>query len=208
MTILIGQIVGCLLVAAAIGGAVGWLLRNLSATSLKQQYLELNSALRSKEQALQTALYDLKVKASAMQILESNIKSAEALMCSTQQELSGRNERLQALQEELAVRTQRLTVLEAEEASVRRRASEYDAAAAAQTEEVSRIAPTRQPTGRPGATNRRAGTSHPTASGARGNTDTVGNKICPDPQATRRTDRQVTKTTRGTGPTPSPAPAR
>jgi len=136
MTILIGQIVGCLLVAAGIGGAVGWLLRNLSATSLRQQYLELNSALRSKEQALQTALYDLKVKASAMQILESKISSAEALVCSTQQELSARNDRLQALQEELAVRTQRLTVLEAEEASVRRRASEYDAVAAAQAEEV------------------------------------------------------------------------
>ncbi len=144
MTILIGQIVGCLLVAAAIGGAVGWLLRNLSATSLKQQYRELNTALRSKEQALQTALYDLKVKASAMQILESNINSAEALICSTQQELSGRNERLQTLQEELAVRTQRLTVLEAEEASVRRRASEYDAAAAAQAEEVQQFHLARQ----------------------------------------------------------------
>ena len=136
MTILIGQIVGCLLVAGGIGVAVGWLLRNLSAGSLKQQYLELNGALRSKEQALQTALYDLKVKASAMQILESNIMSAEALVRSTQQELSARNERLQAIQAELAVRTKRLTALEAEEASVRRRASEYDAAAAAQAEEV------------------------------------------------------------------------
>ena len=144
MTILIGQIVGCLLVAAAIGGSVGWLLRNLSAASLKQQYLELNGALRSKEQALQTALYDLKVKASAMQILESNINSADALVCATQQELSGRNERLQALQEELAVRTQRLRVLEAEEASVRRRASEYDAAAAAQAEEVQQFHLARQ----------------------------------------------------------------
>lgn len=144
MTSLIGQIVGCLLVAAAIGGAVGWLLRNLSAASLKQQYLELNSALRSKEQALQTALYDLKVKASAMQISESNIMTAEALVCSTQQELSARNERLQALQEELAVRTQRLTALEAEEASVRRRASEYDAAAAALAEEVHQFHLTRQ----------------------------------------------------------------
>ena len=144
MTILIGQIVGCLLVAAAIGGAVGWLLRNLSAASLKQQYLELNSALRSKEQALQTALYDLKVKASAMQILESNIISTEALVRSTQQELSARNERLQVLQEELAVRTKRLTALEAEEASVRRRASEYDAAAAAQAEEVQQFHLARQ----------------------------------------------------------------
>jgi chromosome segregation ATPase len=136
MTILIGQIMGCLLVAAAIGGAVGWLMRNLSATTLKQQYLELNSALRSKEQALQTALYDLKVKASAMQILQSNIISAEAMVCSTQQELSAQNERLQPLQKELAVRTQRLTLLEAEEVAVRRRASEYDAAAAVHSEEV------------------------------------------------------------------------
>src|SRR5713226_3544639 len=123
MTILISQIVGCLLVAAAIGGAVGWLLRNLSAASLKQEYLELNSALRSKEQALQTALYDLKVKASAMQVLERNIKSGEALVCYTQQDLSAPNEPLPVLQAEFAVRTQRLTVLEAEEASVRRRAS-------------------------------------------------------------------------------------
>ena len=30
MTMLIGQILGCLLVAAGIGGAVGWLLRQLS----------------------------------------------------------------------------------------------------------------------------------------------------------------------------------
>ena len=65
-----------------------------------------------------------------------HILSAEALVHSTQQELSARNDRLQALQEELAVRTQRLTVLEAEEASVRRRASEYDVATAAQSEEV------------------------------------------------------------------------
>jgi predicted flap endonuclease-1-like 5' DNA nuclease len=144
MTILIGQIVGCLLVAAAIGGAVGWLLRNLSAASLKQQYLELNSALRSKEQALETVQYNLKVKTSAMQILESNIISAEALVRSTQQELSARNDRLQALQEELAVRTQRLTVLEAEEASIRRRESEYDAVAVAQAEEVQQFNLARQ----------------------------------------------------------------
>jgi predicted flap endonuclease-1-like 5' DNA nuclease len=144
MTILIGQIVGCLLVAAGIGGAVGWLLRNLSAASLKQQYLELSSALRSKEQTLEKVQYELKAKVSAMQILESNIISAEALVHSTQQELSARNDRLQALQDELAVRTQRLTVLEAEEASARLRASEFDAAAAAQAEEVQQFNLARQ----------------------------------------------------------------
>ena len=144
MIVLISQIVGCLLVAAGIGGAVGWLLRNLSAASLKQQYLELNSALRSKEQTLEKVQYELKAKSSAMQILESNIISAETLVQSTQQELSARNDRLQALQEELALRTQRLTVLEAEEAAVRRRASEFDVATAVQSEEAQQLQLVRQ----------------------------------------------------------------
>ena len=144
MTILIGQMLGCLLVAAGIGGAIGWSLRHLSASALGQRLIELVTALRSKEQTLQTVQYDLKVKASAMQILESKIISAEALVRSTQQELSARNDRLQALQEEVAVRTQRLTVLEAEESSVRRRASEYDTAAAAQAEEVQQFHLARQ----------------------------------------------------------------
>jgi predicted flap endonuclease-1-like 5' DNA nuclease len=136
MTILIGQIVGCLLVAAGIGGAVGWLLRHLSAGQLTQQFMDVTATLRRKEQTLEKAQYELKVQAAAMQILESKMVESEALDQSTRQELSARNDRLQALQEELAVRTQRLTVLEAEEASVRRRASEYDVATAAQSEEV------------------------------------------------------------------------
>ena len=144
MIMLIGQMLGCLIVAAGIGGAIGWFLRNLSAASLKQQYLELNSALRSKEQALGAALYDLKVKASAMQMLESNIIAAETLAHSTQQELSTRDARLQALQEELAARTQRVTVLEAEEAAVRRRASEYDTATAVQSEDAQQLQLIRQ----------------------------------------------------------------
>ena len=144
MIMLIGQMLGCLIVAAGIGGAIGWFLRNLSAASLKQQYLELNSALRSKEQALGAALYDLKVKASAMQMLESNIIAAETLAHSTQQELSTRDARLQALQEELAAHTQRVTVLEAEEAAVRRRASEYDTATAVQSEDAQQLQLIRQ----------------------------------------------------------------
>ena len=144
MIMLIGQMLGCLIVAAGIGGAIGWFLRNLSAASLKQQYLELNSALRSKEQALGAALYDLKAKASAMQMLESHIIAAETLAHSTQQELSTRDASLQTLQEELAARTQRVTVLEAEEAAVRRRASEYDTATAVQSEDAQQLQLIRQ----------------------------------------------------------------
>jgi predicted flap endonuclease-1-like 5' DNA nuclease len=144
MTILIGQIVGCLLVAAGIGGAVGWLLRHLSAGQLTQQFMDATATLRIKEQTLEKVRYELKVQAAAMQILESKMIESEALNQSTRQELSARNDRLQALQEELAVRTQRMTILEAEEAAVRRRASEYDAAAAAQAEEVQQFHLTRQ----------------------------------------------------------------
>jgi len=144
MTILIGQIVGCLLVAAGIGGAVGWLVRHLSAGQLTQQFMDATATLRLKEQTLEKVRYELKAQAAAMQILESKMIESEELNHSTRQELSARNDRLQALQEELAVRTQRLTILEAEEASVRRRAREYDAAAAAQAEEVQQFHLTRQ----------------------------------------------------------------
>lgn len=144
MTILIGQIVGCLLVAAGIGGAVGWLLRHLSVGQLKQQFMDVTATLRLKEQRLEKAQYELKVQAAAMQTLESKIVESEALDQSSRQELSSRNDRLQALQEELAVRTQRLTILEAEAASVRQRASEYDAAVAAQGEEVQQFHLARQ----------------------------------------------------------------
>lgn len=144
MIVLIGQIVGCLLVAAGIGGVVGWLLRQLSTGELTQQFTEVTATLRHKEQLLEKTQYELKVQAAAMQTLESKIVESDEINQSTRQELSVRNDRLQALQEELAIRTQRLTVLEAEEASVRRRASEYDATAAAQSEEAQQLQLIRQ----------------------------------------------------------------
>ena len=144
MIVLIGQIVGCLLVAAGIGGVVGWLLRQLSTGELTQQFTDVTATLRHKEQLLEKAQYELKVQAAAMQTLESKIVESEEINQSTRQELSARNDRLQALQEELAVRTQRLTVLEAQEASVRRRAIEYDATVAAQLEEAQQLQLMRQ----------------------------------------------------------------
>ncbi|MEP6932630.1 MAG: hypothetical protein ABI988_01600, partial [Nitrospirota bacterium] len=139
MIVFIGQILGCLLVAAVIGGVAGWLLRQMSSGQHTQEFTDLATALRFKEQMLEKAQYELRVQAAANQMLESKIIKSEELNQSTQQELSARNDRLQALQEELAVRTQRLTALEVEEASVRQRASEYAAAAASQSEEVQRL---------------------------------------------------------------------
>jgi predicted flap endonuclease-1-like 5' DNA nuclease len=144
MIVLIGQIVGCLLIAAGIGGVVGWLLRQVSTGELTQQFTDVTATLRHKEQLLERAQYELKVQAAAMQTLESKIVESDEINQSTRQELSARNNRLQALQEELSVRTQRLTVLEAQEASVRRRASEYDAAAAAQLAEAQQLQLMRQ----------------------------------------------------------------
>ena len=144
MIMFIGQILGCLIIAAGIGGAVGWLLRNVSAGPLTQQLMDVTATLRLKEQTLGKAQYELNTQTAAVQMLESKIAESEEINQSIRQELAARNDRLQALQAELAIRTQRLTILEAEEASVRRRASEYDAAAAAQSEEVQQLQLARQ----------------------------------------------------------------
>ncbi|MEO6308278.1 MAG: hypothetical protein ABIO96_09290, partial [Nitrospiraceae bacterium] len=139
MITLIGQILGCLIIAAGIGGAVGWLLRNVSAGKLTQQLTDVTAMMHLKEQMLGKAQYELNAQTTAMQILESKIVESEEINQSIRQELSAQNGRRQSLQEELAIRTQRLTILEAEEASVRRRASEYDVAAAAQSEEAQQL---------------------------------------------------------------------
>lgn len=140
MITLIGQIFGCLLIAGGIGVVVGWLLRNLSASLLTQQFTDVTATLRVKEQMLEKARYELNVQTAAMQLLESKMIESEELSQSTQQELAARNDRLLALQEELSLRSQKLTVLEAEDASARRRASESDSVtAAAQAEEAQRL---------------------------------------------------------------------
>jgi predicted flap endonuclease-1-like 5' DNA nuclease len=144
MITLIGQILGCLIVAAGIGGAVGWLLRNVSAGPLTQQLMDVTATLRAKEQTLGKVQYELNTQTAAMQMLESKIVESEECNQSIRQELLTQNDRLQALQGELAIRTQRLTILEAEEASVRRRAREYDAASAAQSEAAQQLQLARQ----------------------------------------------------------------
>jgi len=145
MITLIGQIFGCLLIAGGIGIVVGWLLRNLSASLLTQQFTDVTATLRAKEQMLEKARYDLNVQTAAMQLLESKMIESEELSQSTQQELAARNDRLLTLQEELSFRSQKLTVMESEDAATRRRSSESDSvAAAAQADEVQRLHLTNQ----------------------------------------------------------------
>jgi len=97
MITLIGQIFGCLLIAGGIGIVVGWLLRNLSAGLLTQQFTEVTATLRVKEQMLEKARYELNVQTAAMQLLENKIIESEELSQSTQQELAARKDRLLAV---------------------------------------------------------------------------------------------------------------
>jgi predicted flap endonuclease-1-like 5' DNA nuclease len=136
MTTLIAQMLGCLLVAAGIGGVVGWLLRHHSALSNEQQLTERETELRIKGQALDTALYELKVKTSSLMVLESKISSLESLSRSTQQELSSRQERIDSLQKELADAKQRSIAVDAEHQAELQRLADQETALAAYAKEA------------------------------------------------------------------------
>jgi predicted flap endonuclease-1-like 5' DNA nuclease/predicted nucleic acid-binding Zn-ribbon protein len=136
MITLISQMVGCLLIAAGIGVAVGWLLRGLPKNSPEQPYEDIANLLRTKEQALETTSHDLKVKTSAMQILEQKIMSSETRYSSIQRELTARIERVNALEAEVASRSKRLADLEAEGIAARQRVTEVNAIAAAQADDL------------------------------------------------------------------------
>jgi len=146
MTLLIGQMLGCLLVAAGIGGVVGWLLRQLSTGQLTQESMDAVAALRLKEQLLEKAQHDLNVQTAEMQMLESKVIESEENNQSALRELSARNDRIEVLQDELAARTKRLAALESDLASLRQRVSEYDASITARSDETQQLQLTRQET--------------------------------------------------------------
>ena len=131
MMVLIGQMVGCLLVAAAIGGAVGWLLRHLSAAPIEQRLIDSETDLRIKGQALDTALYELRVNKSTLATLEAKLSSMESLGRSAQQELASRQDRVQTLQKELVNSQQRLSAMESDRKASLQRLTEQETAMAA-----------------------------------------------------------------------------
>lgn len=136
MMVLIAQMLGCLLVAAGIGGAVGWLLRNLSAAPIAQRLIDSETELRIKGQALDTALYELKMQTSALDVLEDKVSSLESLGRSGQQELVSRQERIHGLQKELAGALQRLSASESDRKAYLQRAAEQETAMAAYANEA------------------------------------------------------------------------
>ena len=76
MTMFINQMLGCLIIAACIGGAVGWLLRNVSAGKLAQHLADVTAMMHLKEQMLGKARYQLRDSASKMQPLKEEEVSA------------------------------------------------------------------------------------------------------------------------------------
>lgn len=65
------QMLGCLLIAAGIGGAVGWLLRHVSACKTGQLLADVTAMMRIKEQMLEKARYELREATSKLQGVES-----------------------------------------------------------------------------------------------------------------------------------------
>lgn len=136
MIMLIGQMLGCLLAAAGIGAVVGWLLRHQSAAAIAQRLMDSETDLRIKEQALDTALYELKTQAATLDTLEAKLASAESLGRSTQQDLASRQERIHALQRDLTAALQRAAAAEADHRTGLQRIADQDAAMAAYANEA------------------------------------------------------------------------
>ncbi|HSC56260.1 MAG TPA: hypothetical protein VLC51_03605 [Nitrospira sp.] len=136
MIALVGQMLGCLLVAAGIGAVVGWLLRHRSAVLNEHQLTDRETELRIKGQALDTALYELKVKTASLMALESKIASLESLGRSTQQELASRQERIDGLHKELMDAKQRSMAADVEHKAELRRLADQDTALTAYAREA------------------------------------------------------------------------
>ena len=136
MTALILQMIVCLIVAAAIGAAVGWLLRHRSAESHAHRLTDLETELRVKGQALDTAIYELKVKTSTVMALESRLSSLESLGRSAQEELASRQDRIDRLQQDLKESQARSLSSQSEFQTQLQRLADQDTTLAAYANEV------------------------------------------------------------------------
>ena len=136
MIAVVGQMLFCLLLAAAIGLAVGWLLWHRSSLSHEQRVTDLDSELRIKGQALDTAIYELKVKTAAVMALESKVSSLESLGRSTQEEVTSRQDRIDRLQQELKDNQARSLASQSEFHAQLERLAEQETTLAAYANEV------------------------------------------------------------------------
>ena len=77
MSMFINQMLGCLIIAAGIGGVVGWLLRNVSAGTVTQQLADVTAMMHLKEQMLEKARRELREAASKLQAIESPVTAVQ-----------------------------------------------------------------------------------------------------------------------------------
>ena len=77
MTMLINQMLGCLIIAAGIGGVVGWLLRNVSPGTVTQQLADVTAMMHLKEQMLEKARHELREATSKLQAIESPVTALQ-----------------------------------------------------------------------------------------------------------------------------------
>ena len=89
MTLFFNQMLGCLLIAAGIGGAVGWLLKHVSAGKLAQQLADVTAMMRLKEQMLEKARHQLRdTAASKTQLEESELMASQTVSHPSQENLT------------------------------------------------------------------------------------------------------------------------
>jgi len=124
MSMFLNQMLGCLIIAAGIGGIVGWLLRHISAGTVTRQLADVTAMMHLKEQMLEKARHELRASASNVQVLESQMKASQPLN--------------QSDQEELAAAKLQLSAWESGETRILKLISDSEAETIAQTEEAQR----------------------------------------------------------------------
>lgn len=127
MGVMILQMVGCLLAAAAVGLIMGWLLRSFATSEKRQQLSEIATRLRGREHELDTLNHELKVRTSAVQMLEGKMIASEAALKDLTADLAVKVEQLTALQTEVAEQGVRLHAVERERDTLRREIEEAEA---------------------------------------------------------------------------------
>ena len=131
MGALILQMLGCLLVATTIGLMMGWLLRSFATSEKRQQLSEIAGRLRGREHELDTLNHELKVRTSAVQMLEGKMITSEAALKDLTADLAAKVEQLTALQAEVAEQGIRLHAVQRERDTLRREVEEAETALSA-----------------------------------------------------------------------------
>lgn len=127
MGAMILQMVGCLLVATTIGVMMGWLLRSFATSEKRQQLSEIAGRLRGREHELDTLNHELKVRTSAVQMLEGKMITSEAALKDLTADLAAKVEQLTALQAEVEEKGVRLHAVQRERDTLRREVEEAEA---------------------------------------------------------------------------------